>query len=59
MSAEPLTMAKQDCGGIFHRLSVPDSPVGIDAQDSQAIMITYLQRTSECLDRIEAQLQSR
>jgi hypothetical protein len=59
LSSEPLTTPKADYGEIIDRISVPDSPVGIDAQYTHAIIIRYLQRISERLDRIEAELEKR
>jgi hypothetical protein len=53
---EPLQIAKQDYEDVIQRISLPDSPVGIDAQYTHAIIITYLQRISARLDRLEARL---
>jgi len=59
MSSEPLATPKEDFSEIIDRISLPDSPVGIDAQYTHAIIITYLQKISQRLDEIEAELASR
>ncbi len=57
MSTEPLLIPKDQYDYIVDRIAVPDSPVGIDAQYTHAIVIEYLRRISARLDRIEAELQ--
>jgi hypothetical protein len=59
MSAEPITLPKSEYKDIVDRISLPDSPVGIDAQYTHAIIITYLQQIAARLDRLEAQLNER
>ena len=59
MATDPLRTPKSDYAEIVNRISVADSPVGIDAQYTHAIIITYLQQISERLDRIEAELAAR
>ena len=56
MSSEPLTVPKADYGEIIDRISLPDSPVGIDAQYTHAIIITYLRQIAERLDKLESRL---
>jgi hypothetical protein len=56
MATDPLRTPKSDYADIVNRISVADSPVGIDAQYTHAIIITYLQQISERLERIEASL---
>ena len=56
MSTEPLTTPKDKYGEIIRRISLPESPVGIDAQYTHAIIITYLQQIAERLDKLEAKL---
>jgi hypothetical protein len=56
MSTEPLYTPKDDYRDIVSRISLPDSPVGIDAQYTHAIIITYLRQIAERLDKIESQL---
>jgi hypothetical protein len=58
MNAEPLDAPKADYSRIIDRISIADSPVGIDAQYTHAIIITYLQRISERLEAIEAQMKA-
>ena len=58
MSTEPLYTPKAEYEDIVTRISLPDSPVGIDAQYTHAIIITYLRQIAERLDRIESQLSS-
>lgn len=56
MNADPLTRPKDDYQPIIERISVSDSPVGIDAQLTHAIIIDYLRQISARLDRVELQL---
>jgi hypothetical protein len=56
MNSEPLMIPKADYDEIINRISLPDSPVGIDAQYTHAIIITYLQQIAARLDRLEARL---
>jgi hypothetical protein len=56
MNTEPLFVPKEDYSEIVERISVANSPVGIDAQYTHAIIITYLRQISERLDKLEAQL---
>ncbi len=53
-STEPLSISKDDYGHIIERIAMRDSPVGIDAQCTHAIIIPYRQQISERLDPIEA-----
>jgi hypothetical protein len=56
MTPDPLAVARQDYRQLIEQISLPDSPVGIDAQYTHAIIITYLQQIAERLDRIEQRL---
>lgn len=56
MTNDPLAASKQDYRDVIERISVADSPVGIDAQYTHAIIITYLQQIAERLDRLEERL---
>ena len=56
MNTDPLTTPKEDYGDILNRISLSDSPVGIDAQYTHAIIITYLRQISDRLANIELQL---
>ena len=56
MAQEPLTTPKGEFDDIIQRISLPDSPVGIDAQYTHAIIIAYLRQITERLDRLEAEV---
>lgn len=56
MNTDPLSTPKADFGPIIEQISLPDSPVGIDAQYTHAIIIRYLQQISERVERLEAEL---
>ena len=56
MANDPLHTPKEEYSEIVDRISLPDSPVGIDAQYTHAIIITYLQQISDRLKNIESQL---
>ena len=51
-----MSKSRADYAQIIDHISVPDSPVGIDAQFTHAIIIEYLQQIVDRLDRIETQL---
>ena len=53
---EPLYRKKEEYQDIVERISLQNSPVGIDAQYTHAIIITYLRQISERLDKLEAEL---
>lgn len=53
MSSDPIAQSKSELAAIIDRISLPDSPVGIDAQYTHAIIITYLQQIAARLDRLE------
>lgn len=56
MSPDPLAADRQEFRQIIEQISLPDSPVGIDAQYTHAVIITYLQQISARLERIEQRL---
>ena len=56
MSTDPLSTPKENYQEIVDRISLPDSPVGIDAQYTHAIIITSLRQISDRLTSIELQL---
>jgi hypothetical protein len=56
MSTDPMHRTKDEYAAIVEHISVANSPVGIDAQLTHAIIITYLQQISERLERIEGRL---
>ena len=52
----PMSRSRSDYEEIIGKISHPESPVGIDAQLTHAIIIVYLQQISERLERLEARL---
>lgn len=53
MSVDPMVLSKAQLEQIVNHISLPDSPVGIDAQYTHAIIITYLQQIVDRLGRLE------
>ncbi len=53
---DPLLRSKSDYEEILSHISNPDSPVGIDAVLTHAIIIGYLQEISQRLEKIEEKL---
>ena len=53
---DPLTKPKDAFNELITQLSSPDSPVGIDAKYTHAVIIDYLQQISKRLDRLEAMI---
>ena len=51
---EPLSRPKEEYEDIVKRISLRDSPVGIDAQYTHAVIITYLRNIVARLDKLEA-----
>ena len=58
MNADPMSKTKDDYVDIIGHISLPESPVGIDAQFTHAIIIAFLNQISNRLDDIESQLRS-
>ena len=56
MSDDPLSKTREDYAQLIDHISIPESPVGIDAKFTHAIIIDYLRAISERLERIESQL---
>lgn len=54
MQSDPMLRTKDEFSSIVEHISVANSPVGIDAQLTHAIIITYLQQILARLDRVEA-----
>jgi hypothetical protein len=48
--------SKYELAAVLDHISVPNSPVGIDAQLTHAIIITYLQQILARLDQVEAEV---
>ena len=59
MNTDPMQRAKDEYQAIVDHISVANSPVGIDAQLTHAIIITYLQQIAARLETIEARLGER
>ena len=53
---DPLTKSKEEYTDLIDRLGSPDSPVGIDAQYTHAVIIAYLQQITARLEAIEGRL---
>jgi hypothetical protein len=56
MQNDPIHKSKAQHQEIIDKIAVAESPVGIDAQLTHAIIIEYLQGLHSRLDRIEAAL---
>lgn len=50
---DPLTKTRADFEQLIAQISVANSPVGIDAQYTHAIIIDFLRQISARLDRLE------
>ncbi len=55
---DPLNMPKDAFENIMEKISLADSPVGIDARYTHAIIIAYLRRISDRLDKLETMARS-
>ncbi len=53
---DPLSKPKASYDELIAKISLPDSPVGIDAKYTHAIIIDYLQQIMARLDEIERRL---
>ncbi len=58
MSTDPMLKTKDELADIIDHINNPDSPVGIDAQFTHAIIIGFLQQISNRLDGIETQMKT-
>ena len=58
MNTDPMSRTKDEYAAIVEHISVANSPVGIDAQLTHAIIITYLQQIAARLETIETRLAS-
>lgn len=58
MQEDPLNMPKDALEDVIGKITLADSPVGIDAKYTHAVIITYLRQISERLDKLEARLPS-
>ncbi len=53
MNDDPLSRSKEQYESIIAKINSPSSSVGIDAQYTHAIIITYLQQITRRLDALE------
>jgi hypothetical protein len=53
---DPIARTREDYAELMNHISLADSPVGIDAKYTHAIIITYLQQIATRLETVEAQL---
>ncbi len=53
---DPLQKPKHSFNAIIEQLSSPDSPVGIDAKYTHAVIIDYLQQIMQKLEGLEDRL---
>ncbi len=56
VSSEPLYRSKEEYKEVIGRISLANSPVGIDAQYTHAIIITYLRDITSRLEKLEKAL---
>lgn len=52
----PIQRSKEEYKEIIDKISISNSPVGIDAQYTHAIIITYLQQILNRLEKVEKTL---
>ena len=53
---DPLSKPPAEYAELIQQLSSPDSPVGIDARYTHAVIIEYLRQITERLEAIEERL---
>ena len=53
-----MSKTKDDYADLIGHISLPESPVGIDAQFTHAIIIAFLKQISNRLDDIESQMRA-
>ncbi len=58
MEKDPLCTSKEEYRAIIAKIEAPNSSVGIDAQYTHAIIITYLQGITRRLDALEEKFKS-
>ena len=56
MPRAPIEKAREEYAELIEHISLSDSPVGIDAKLTHAIIIDYLQQIASRLSKIESQL---
>ena len=55
--SDPLKKSKDSLAEIVVQISSPDSPVGIDAKYTHAVIIDYLRQISARLEALEAMIE--
>ncbi len=55
---DPLSKSTEDYLELIEKISLPDSPVGIDAKLTHAIIIDFLQQITARLDVLERRLEN-
>lgn len=55
-ATDPVARTREDYAALMNHISLADSPVGIDAKYTHAIIITYLQQIAAKLETVEARL---
>ena len=58
-NTDPLEKPRENFDELIEQISSPDSPVGIDAKYTHAIIIDYLRQIAHRLDSIESIMKSR
>jgi hypothetical protein len=58
-NTDPFEKPRENFDELIEQISSPDSPVGIDAKYTHAIIIDYLRQISHRLDSIESIMKSR
>ena len=56
MTKEPMSKSREEYAELIEHITLPDSPVGIDAKLTHAIIIDYLQQIASRLDKVESQI---
>lgn len=56
MAKALIEKTREEYAELIDHISLPDSPVGIDAKLTHAIIIDYLQQIASRLSKIESQL---
>ncbi len=59
LEQSPLEKSKEEYRQTIDKISLPNSPVGIDAQLTHAIIIEYLKQISARLDFLESVIYSK
>lgn len=55
-NVDPINQPKSDFADLIAQISLADSPVGIDAKYTHALIVKYLQEILKRVERLESQL---